>query len=295
MKTIKQLFLGGIILLSAVKVKAQIPNPSFEQWQTRNFGVVKFEDPRNWMSNNFYFAFTNPDQLPIKKTTDAHTGTYAVEITNVPDTSESKQGGSLISGNVNFLTQEYNLKFKLSAKPKSLEAFYKYFPVNNDSFNIEIVVSKNGEYLGSGSFKGVEAKNDYTKLSAEIQYIDETTIPDSASIFIYAGNAMQVIEGTKLILDDLSFTDAPVSVSRVKNNDLAISVYPNPAQDKLFFNINNQNASVTLMDLNGKIITQNEITKTNNYIDLTGINNGIYLAQITTELGVVNHKIVVNQ
>ncbi len=295
MKTIKQLFLGGIILLSAIKVKAQIPNPSFEQWQTRNFGVVQFEDPKNWMSNNFYFAFTNPNQLPVKKTTDAHTGTYAVEITNVPDTSESKQGGSLISGNVNFLTQEYNLKFKLSSKPKSLEAFYKYFPVNNDSFNIEIVVSKNGEYLGSASFKGVEAKNDYTKLSAEIQYMDETIIPDSASIFIYAGNAMQVIEGTKLVLDDLSFTDAPVSVSKVKNNDLAISVYPNPAQDKLFFNLNNQSALVTLMDLNGKILTQNEISKTNNSIDLSGINNGIYLAQITTELGVVNHKIVVNK
>ncbi len=295
MKTIKQLFLGGIILLSAIKVKAQIPNPSFEQWQTRNFGLVQFEDPRNWMSNNFYFAFTNPNQLPVKKTTDAHSGTYAVEITNAPDTSQEKQGGSLISGNVNFLTQEYNLKFKLNAKPKSLEAFYKYFPINNDSFNIEIVVSKNGEYLGSGSFKGVEVKNDYTKLSAEIQYIDETTVPDSASIFIYAGNSYQVIEGTKLILDDLSFTDAPVSVSKVKNNDLAISVYPNPAQDKLFFNLNNQSASVTLMDLNGKIITQNEISKTNNYIDLTGINNGIYLTQIITEQGVVNHKIVVNQ
>jgi hypothetical protein len=62
MKTIKQLFLGGIILLSAVKVKAQIPNPSFEQWQTRNFGLVQFEDPRNWMSNNFYFAMTTPNQ-----------------------------------------------------------------------------------------------------------------------------------------------------------------------------------------------------------------------------------------
>lgn len=295
MKSIKQLFLGGIILLTTFKVKAQIPNPSFEEWQIRKFGILQFEDPKNWMSNNFYFAFTNPSQLPVKKTTDARTGTYAVEITNAPDTSEDKQGGSLISGNANFLTQEYNLKFKLNSKPKSLEGYYKYFPVENDVFNIEIVVSKNGEFLGSGSFKGINAQNEYTKLSAEIEYMDENTIPDSASIFIFAGNAMSVIEGTRLILDDLSFTDAPVSVSKVKNSELSISVYPNPAQDKLFVELNNESALVTLMDLSVKILLQSEVSKTNNYIDLSGIKNGIYLAQISSEVGVVNHKIVVNK
>jgi hypothetical protein len=293
MKQIRQLFLGGIIFLSAVKAKAQIPNHSFEQWQTRNFGAVQYEELTNWLSNNSYFASINQGKLPVKKTTDAHSGTYAVEMTNVPDTGRIKKSGNIYTGIVNSLTQEDNLKFKLSSKPKSFEAYYKYFPVNNDKFKITIYITKNGEVVGFGTYSGLAANN-YTKLSTAIEYTDETIIPDSAAIFINASE-LEAYEGTRLIIDDLSFTDATASVSKVKNTDLSILVYPNPAQDKLFFNLNNQSALVAIIDLNGKILLQNEVSKTNNYIDLLGIKNGIYLAQVTTEQGVVNHKIVVNK
>jgi len=294
MKTIKHLFLGGIILLSTIKVKAQIPNPSFEQWQTRNFGIKQFQDPNNWITNNIVFAFTSTGALPIKKTTDSRTGSFAIELENVPDTSEQKTGASITSGTMNILTQEFNPKFKINAKPSSLNLYYKYYPAGNDSFFVQITIMKNGEFLGAGNYTGGGKNEDYSKLSIPIQYEVENQMPDSASIFIYSSGFGNVTEGTRLILDDLSFTNAPLSVNHLSINN-SINVYPNPAQNQLNIDLEFNQARLNIFAINGKSMQTNTLEKGNNTIDVSALENGIYLVQIISDKGVSNHKININK
>lgn len=295
MKTIKQLFLGGVILLSFTAVKAQVPNPSFEEWQTRNFGITQFQDPTNWISNNIIFAFTKPVNLPVKKTTEAHTGVLAIELENVPDTSEQKQSASIISGTMNILTQEFNTKFKLNSKPTGLELFYKYYPAAADSFYIDITTFKNGEYAGGGFYQGGGKVEEYTKILIPIDYTENTIIPDSASIIVYASTFEQVTEGTRLILDDISLTEAALSVNAINPNS-HIKVYPNPAQNQLSIDLKNDHqATAKIISLNGNTVYETVLEKNQNKLDISSLNTGIYVVQVITNLGVSNYKIQVNQ
>lgn len=297
MKTIRNLFLGGITLLSVIKVQAQIPNPSFEQWETKNFGITQYQEPKGWISNNIIFAFTKPVNLPIKKTTDAHTGSLALELTNVPDTSEYKQSAILISGTSNFITQEYDTKFKITKKPIALELYYKYFPVENDSFSVEIITYKDGESIGYGSLNGNKEIDQFEKLSIPIDYQIQNTIPDSASIIIRCGNEQQPIEGTKLIIDDLVFIDAPLSTNKIAKLTNNILVYPNPANTEMFVQLNDMNqqrALINMVNLNGQLVVSTELFNKTNKLDISTLPNGIYLVEVITDSGVSKHKVLVN-
>ncbi len=293
MNLIKTLFFGALVSASILKAKAQIPNPSFEQWQTRNLTIVQFEEPVNWLSNNIVFAFTKPVNLPIKKTTDAHTGSYALLLENIPDTSSEKQSAMTMSGTANYFTQEYVTKFKLNTKPASLDLFYKYLPVNNDSFFIQISTFKNGDFVGDGTYSSKATQNTYAKISIPINYQDTNSIPDSANIVMYASNFMQVSEGTKLYIDDLSFSNA---VSKVEDiSPIALpKLYPNPTQNELYIEMDNMsNAKANIISLNGETMMQAEVSRSHNHIDLSGLSNGIYVVQLVSEEGVSNQKITV--
>lgn len=295
MNTIKQLFLGGILFLSTSVVKAQLQNPSFEDWQTRNFGVTQFQDPSNWITNNIIFAFTQPVNLPIKKTTDAHTGALAIELENVPDTSEQKQGASLVSGTMNIFTQEFNTKFKLNSKPTGLDFFYKYYPFSTDSFSVYITTYKNGEYAGGGFFQGGGKVEDYTKVSIPIEYVDMNQAPDSASIVVYASTFEQISEGTRLILDDFTLIDEALSVNSIStNND--VKIYPNPVQNELSIDLKNYSqANAKIISLNGNTVFETTLNTYQNKLDISGLDSGIYVVQVITNLGVTNYKIQVNR
>lgn len=293
MNLIKTLFFGALVSASILKAKAQIPNPSFEQWQTRNLSIVQFEEPVNWLSNNITFAFTKPVYLPVKKTTEAHTGSYALLLQNVPDTNTQKQSAMIMSGTANYLTQEYVTKFKLNTKPTSLDLYYKYLPVNNDSFFIQISTFKNGDFVGDGTYSSKATQNTYAKISIPITYQDTNSIPDSANIIMYASSFMQVSEGTKLYIDDLSFSNAASKVEDISTVDLP-KLYPNPTQSELYIEMDKIGAAkANIISLNGETMMQADISRSHNHIDLSGLSNGIYVVQLVSEAGISNQKISV--
>jgi hypothetical protein len=58
--------------------------------------------------------------------------------------------------------------------------------------------------------------------------------------------------------------------------EMKISVYPNPANDKLYIESDETDFKMTLIDLTGRIIS---IETTNSYIDVSFISEGIYILQ----------------
>lgn len=79
--------------------------------------------------------------------------------------------------------------------------------------------------------------------------------------------------------------------SAAQKNNL-ISVCPNPARDFIFITDIYKESQYRITDLRGQIILEGVIKELASYIDITGIQKGIYLIGITSQEGTVTNLIV---
>ncbi len=70
----------------------------------------------------------------------------------------------------------------------------------------------------------------------------------------------------------------------IQNNELEqVSIYPNPAADKVYFEINNNKAAkICIFNASGKLVLNQAVNSSLETIDLTTFSSGIYSCQIST-------------
>ncbi|MFN4234854.1 MAG: T9SS type A sorting domain-containing protein [Bacteroidia bacterium] len=129
------------------------------------------------------------------------------------------------------------------------------------------------------------------KTDSTINFVSDTNLFNS-----------EVISNT-LLIQNSSITQFPISLSvenfSLPTSDLCpllsinsdiqtlseISVYPNPANDKVYFNIpdfNNQPLEIEIIDFSGRTIKKEYTMLSNNYIDVNHLNNGVYFLRISS-------------
>ncbi len=75
-------------------------------------------------------------------------------------------------------------------------------------------------------------------------------------------------------------------------NTWNVKIYPNPSDGAV--NISGaQNSTVTISDINGKIVYSSKILNNNQYIDLSGLSGGVYIVRIVGTNKAVTKKIVI--
>jgi len=72
----------------------------------------------------------------------------------------------------------------------------------------------------------------------------------------------------------------------------AVSVYPNPAQDRVFFQSAEAIQKITLYDFSGSKIKEFSPNSSKAEINVSGLSSGIYLAEIQTAKGSRTEKVV---
>jgi hypothetical protein len=94
--------------------------------------------------------------------------------------------------------------------------------------------------------------------------------------------------------------DLGVGVADINSPAMKMEVYPNPANDQISWDVKTQeasNVSVSLIDLNGKVVFNKSINgKVVAYKDtlsLVDFANGVYTLQVTTNKGTSSQKVVV--
>ena len=86
-------------------------------------------------------------------------------------------------------------------------------------------------------------------------------------------------------------------IASIDDNALAaFTMVPNPASSQLTIRTASaQNFSVSIADLNGRIVAENTINSNRGTIDVAAISSGLYLVSISTESGATNtKKLVIN-
>lgn len=78
-------------------------------------------------------------------------------------------------------------------------------------------------------------------------------------------------------------------------NTIAVNVFPNPTKDVLNIELGDaQNAQMTLVDINGKVLLIKNLTEKSNKINIAHLSKGLYNVQIQAGNKMTAKKIVVN-
>ena len=276
-----ELFLDNVHFGTA---NAALINGGFENWTMKSF-----EQPDDWSTFNFASIVYPPAY--VKKSTDAHNGTYALEIT-----TQLLNGKDTIAhiANSDILNDNWQGGQRVYLNPMKLTGYYKYTPIGNDSAAIAIRTTRwdavsNQRITIQERLVTLGAASSYTAFSIDLTHnawpnVDTLGIAFGSSN-IHSGN-INVALGSKLLLDSLNITYFPVGISENNAKKQSIKIYPQPASDYVNFKIDNtaQSVKIIIYNSNGKLIKSfNKSSTSLVQINTTDLSSGVYFYQINID------------
>lgn len=184
MKHVYKLLLLLCVVMPSI-LKAQVINSGFELWTGEN--------PDNWETSNFTLI-----ALPITKSTESHSGTFAVKGEVTADLS----GGEIFIPLLTSIPVSSPLP-----KYSAMELYYQFNPLGGDVLTITVLMYNDITLVGGGAVVIYDKTSGYTRLSIPIDYFLEGE-PNYCMIVIGAGNEDEEIAGTVgtwFLVDDVSF------------------------------------------------------------------------------------------
>lgn len=106
----------------------------------------------------------------------------------------------------------------------------------------------------------------------------------------------------KIAAQVLAFSSTPIAITKVKEvvkvND--IDIFPNPTNGALFIDfkqLNNANADIKILDINGRLVFEKQSISTTGAetLNLSFLENGIYMVNITSNKISFNEKIIISK
>jgi hypothetical protein len=217
------------------------------------------------------------------KTTDANSGSYALELS----TSQDLNSGDTISGFISMGAINFNgptpfLPTPYLATPTTFSGSYKYSPVNGDIAAIQIQFLQGGATIGFHQ-EPLNVAGSYTTFSSPLTIAGT---PDSIVFIAFSGEN----PGSVLILDDLSFSGGDVSVEEFAK--MSASIYPNPAKEVVMVKAEG-NYTVEIINILGERVYTRNGNQGVQSIDLTSFTSGSYIVKIYNSTSIESLKLIV--
>ncbi len=219
---------------------------------------------------------------PIIKTSDAHSGSWAVE-GDVVSVNSLGVAPAIISG----VDGE---GIPINFRPAALKGYYKFISVNNDYMQVQANFLKNGVGMGVGA-ANLNPAGSYTPFDINIIYITGET-PDSVLIAIFiAGNGGFPNVGSKMFVDDLSWSNASDVANlggEIPDKFDLLQNYPNPfnPSTKIRYSLPEvSSATIKVYDMLGNEVATlaNEEQPAGNYevdFNASELSSGIYFYKL---------------
>jgi hypothetical protein len=290
-----------IMAMCLVIGKAQspppVPNGLFSEWDSLPGGA---EDPRYYLSIN-EASMMQGNREVIRRTTDAHTGDYALEITPLisPDTNTFLTA-SVVMGTPDIDTANLAValnggltyKHTFYITPPPLYFYYKFIP-STLSIDSVFVVCQTFQYnagsdsmeLTTHSMESLPPYSDYHLGASSTSGWSIWINVDSISIsFHYKSNNTSTAPTGKFIIDSLSFI-YPGNIS-VTNNipDADFRIFPNPFSDYLQLEAGQGQFEIEFTDMNGRNIYRQRVSA-GQRIENLNLPAGNYIARLYDENG----------
>lgn len=204
------------ILLSVLSAQAQpiqLPNGGFENWNLTN------DTPVNWFIH---------DYGEVTRTTDKHSGVYAVKLVSKYDNLGNVMWASVTLGTNSLLTG-----MPFTNMTDTLTGYYKYITTGSDAGSIYFEVQKDGWSIGNGSNYKFTPTAIYKYFEIPIAVNDT---PDHLYLEFFSSdyNSPPFTDGSALFLDDLQLKNSPTSINNAIATTNKVVVYPNPTVSTLY-------------------------------------------------------------
>lgn len=277
------LTLDSITFINSIQ---QFPNNDFENWTTISTSI----NPDSWSSFNNFISYGIPE-LSFK-TTDANSGNFALRLisdtatipppfgTNTLDTL----AGYVFLGDPNM----DNSGIPFTYSPISMEAYVKGTIVGGEAYIMATLSKWNNstqvrDQVAFTMYYTTSSIADYSLITVPFNY-SLSVEPDTLDVRIMAGNVGPgsfIAPGNEFFVDDLSFT-LPVDVKEMNKDKFNISIFPNPAFDKITVSSIEKAIAIEIYNMLGeKVYTNNKLLQqTTNEIDLSSFQKGIYFVKV---------------
>ena len=292
-------FLTIALLFYNPEAKAQIPNSGFEL--TNSFGSIS-----NWGINfvtSIWFdslGVGHTDSVVIDnqlyfQTTDAHSGTYAMEMRNGYNFTAATgiTGGAFLSDTDYTF---FNIPISVQNQPTDLNFYYKYFPAGPDTVLAYLALFDSlGNQIGECSIVIGGATSNYILATAPIVYSMPGTAATLSMYFKTQLDFAQPTFGTRFLVDDVSLTGTSGTLET--NTFDLVSIYPNPSNGRftVFNETTNSDELITVTNVLGLIVFRAKSQKSKTMIDLSGQPDGMYIVEVSNENARVTKRISINK
>lgn len=271
--------IDNVEMFNASAQMTDLPDQSFENWTS-----TSIENPDDWYTINDQLVGVGIQNAT--KTTDANTGSFAIELSTIynPDWDDTIGGFVSIGAiDMNAMGSPFSA-IPYNASPTNFEYAYKYSGANGDlSGGVLIELYNSGIGIGGG-FVPVTDQASYFTGSLPLSYIGT---PDSLVFMAYSGDSL----GSVLLLDDLAFTGGDVGIDEFSK--MNISIYPNPAKDVVMVKAEGS-YTYRIIDLAGNLVNASEEADGVQVIDIQPLESGSYFVQISNGISTESHKLIVH-
>mgnify|MGYP001570822404 FL=1 len=275
---------NGFVILDDIhfttisKRHKELNNGDFENWSANGVEV-----PKDWFTvDDFYAELGFPTPYPlVSKSTDAHGGKYSMLLRNIEQANDFAPG---IAASVLDMSRIEKPGFPVNRNWKFLEGWYKYETNGDDSMNVNVVMYKLGVPISLGMKQSNKSVSDWTYFTVPLTYLTDLVIADSATLILASCNPDEARSGdTKLWIDDLKFTDNPLSVFERTRHKLG--VYPNPFEGDIQLDGIDQitGTEFQLINVNGVVVQQGIIGKNKEIAVRSDLNRGVYFLNLNGE------------
>lgn len=256
----------------------QLSNAGFETWANGT--------PASWSTSH---SCVSASTLETQDMASVYQGSSAIKLTggtvpnpaNIPYAGFAHYGASIYDNSLQDFTM-YGVAF--AHRPDSLQFAYKYAPTGSDSANVFCNLYKGniGNIVGIINVN-LGASATYKLVTLPVSYTSSQT-PDSIGLTFYSGGLFPPVAGSTLHVDAVKFiyNNGTSTGLDAISETAEIKVYPNPATSKLHFTIGDRSigCTVKIFNLLGSEVSTGDLQSTHDAIDITALEEGIYLYKI---------------
>ncbi len=245
--------------------------------------------PDGWTANNF-----PPDLIPVKATTDAYDGTYALK-GEVVD-----YNGSAVPPNVT-PSNASGLGFPINRRYVDLTGMYKSNLVGSDIGTISIVIYHSSGLSIGYAFAYLPAAANYTRFTIPISYTANYPAASAhITISMADSTGLGFHIGSDIFIDALEL-ETVTGMNSISQN--ALNIFPVPATDHIFIDAGISgvhSCQAQLINDLGEIILSKKFensVSSNPFIDINSVPEGIYQLLISDEdkKNLLTKKIVISR
>jgi hypothetical protein len=240
---------------------------------------------------NHYFYFS---------TTDAHSGSRALEISNAYNYTRSECITGAAGADTDSVFTAYgSLDFlPATVAPGTFNFYYKYLPLNNDSAIARMVVYDSFmSELGKAELilSGTHAA--YTLATAPVVMSAAGNVGFISVFFSNSTNGHPPTFGTRLVIDDINLL--PAGIGDASAGAQQLLCYPSANGEAQLIALTHNTQSITahlcLCDINGRQLMQRSVTLNGTEpvsIDVNNYPSGIYMVKLVGTTGVYTTKFI---